>query len=178
MVGTAADTLQALTVGTDGYTLVADSGETTGLKWAAPAGGGKVLQVVFASTTTQASSSSSTYADTNLTATITPSAATSKVLIIVSQNGLFRSNGSSTSRLGLKLLQNANVIATFASYSLFTNSTLELNGFGLSVNYLDTPNTTSAITYKTQFASTASNASVSVQQNNEISTIALLEIGA
>jgi hypothetical protein len=37
LVGTAADTLSALSVGTDGYTLVADSAETTGLKWQAPA---------------------------------------------------------------------------------------------------------------------------------------------
>jgi len=39
VVGTGADTFAKLTVGTNGYTLVADSGETTGLKWAAPAGG-------------------------------------------------------------------------------------------------------------------------------------------
>jgi hypothetical protein len=39
IVGTGADTVARLAVGTNGYTLVADSAETTGLKWAAPAGG-------------------------------------------------------------------------------------------------------------------------------------------
>ena len=43
VVGTGADTFARLAVGTDGYTLVADSVETTGLKWAAPAGGGGSL---------------------------------------------------------------------------------------------------------------------------------------
>jgi hypothetical protein len=38
IVGTGADTFARLAVGTNGHTLVADSAETTGLKWAAPAG--------------------------------------------------------------------------------------------------------------------------------------------
>jgi hypothetical protein len=37
IVGTGADTFAKLTVGTNGHTLVADSAETTGLKWQAPA---------------------------------------------------------------------------------------------------------------------------------------------
>jgi hypothetical protein len=39
IVGTGADTFARLAVGTNGHTLVADSAEATGLKWAAPAGG-------------------------------------------------------------------------------------------------------------------------------------------
>jgi hypothetical protein len=39
IVGTGADTFARLPAGTNTYTLVADSAEATGLKWAAPAGG-------------------------------------------------------------------------------------------------------------------------------------------
>jgi hypothetical protein len=53
IVGTGADTFARLAVGTNGHTLVADSAETTGLKWAAPAGGGMTL----ISTTTLSGSS-------------------------------------------------------------------------------------------------------------------------
>ena len=47
---------------------------------------GKVLQVVHAHTATVASSSSTSYADTGLTASITPSATSSKVIVIIHQS--------------------------------------------------------------------------------------------
>ena len=40
IVGTGADTFSRLAVGTNGYTIVADSAEATGLKWAAASSGG------------------------------------------------------------------------------------------------------------------------------------------
>lgn len=55
LTATAANTIARLAVGTNGHTLVADSSTATGLAWSAPAGGGKVLQVVSATTTTSTS---------------------------------------------------------------------------------------------------------------------------
>ena len=53
IVGTAADAFSRLAVGaTNGHVLTVDSSEATGLKYAAAAAGGKVLQVVQATTTT------------------------------------------------------------------------------------------------------------------------------
>lgn len=43
IVGTGADTFSRLAVGTNTYTLVADSGETTGLRWSAPSSGALTL---------------------------------------------------------------------------------------------------------------------------------------
>ena len=62
IVGTGADTFSRLAVGTNTYTLVADSSEATGLKWAAPAGGGgmTLLQTVTLSGTSTTTSSFST----------------------------------------------------------------------------------------------------------------------
>ena len=93
VVGTGADTFSRLAVAsTAGYLLSVDSGETTGLKWAAPAAGGKVAQVVSTTKTNSFSTSSTSFTDiTGLSVTITPTLATSKILgaskrIIVSES--------------------------------------------------------------------------------------------
>jgi hypothetical protein len=168
-----------LGVGANGTILVADSAEATGLKWAAPAGGGKVLQVVNAGTATVGTSTTSTYIDTGLTATITPTAATSKILVLVSQNGVLKNSAAENNRVGIKLLRGSTVIETIGELFLFTGTTVQIYGTTVSTSYLDSPATTSATTYKTQFASTNNTAEVQVQANNvHRSTITLLEIGA
>ena len=93
VVGTGADAFARLPVGANTFTLVADSAEATGLKWAAPAGGGKLLQVIFAEYSTPTTVASTSYTDSGLSASITPSSATSKVLISTNlAYGISRSN--------------------------------------------------------------------------------------
>jgi hypothetical protein len=151
IAATAADTPARLAVGTNGHVLTADSAEATGLKWAAPAAGGKVLQVINATTTTSATNTTTTYADTNLTASITPSATNSKVLVTVSQiigHGIVES-------VKLKLLRGGtdiSVVGGFLGYVTVGGVYGEVFGQNVSISYLDSPNTTSATTYKTQFA--------------------------
>jgi len=158
--------------------IVADSAEATGLKWAAPAGGGKVLQVVYGTTATGVSNSTNIEEDTGLTATITPSSATSKVLVLVSQNGCAKGTGTGNSSLGVYLYRGATKIGEVLG-TAYTNTNVINNVGGISLSILDTPATTSATTYKTRFRNDgASAASVDVQQNSSRSTITLLEIGA
>jgi hypothetical protein len=142
-------------------------------------GGGKVLQVIQATTVTEVSNSTNTYTDTGLTATITPSSATSTVLVLVSQNGCSKTSANSDNAIQLRLLRGATNIIDFATFGLLTNSALRLNGTSFSVDYLDSPATTSATTYKTQFNCQNNSAAVLVQSvGTPRSTITLLEIGA
>jgi hypothetical protein len=168
-----------LGVGTNGQTLVADSTTATGLKWDTPAAGGKVLQVVMGSTTSTMTTSSSSFADTNLTATITPSSATSKVLVLVSQNGCLKFGGTAANGMGLKLLRAGSDIVKMADGGMILAGSTANNGdYSFNVHYLDAPATTSATIYKTQANATGNAVQMILQNGSCVSSIILLEIGA
>lgn len=140
------------------------------------ASAGKVLQVVSGTTTTFVSSTSSTPSDTTLTATITPKFATSKIAIFVSQNGIERSASSTTNGTNLYLVRDSTTIFQFALAVGYSGSALTLIS-NSNVNYLDSPATTSATTYKTQYASYNNSGTSRIQSNTgDTSTIILMEI--
>jgi len=176
ITATANDTPARLGVGTNGHVLTADSTAATGIKWAAPAGGGKVLQVVQGTYATTASSGSATFADTGLSASITPSSASSKILVMVN-HATKKDSGEAGARLSIRVNRDATTIATAIVQSLYTATDLRQNGM-FAYSYLDSPSSTSSLTYKTQFANQAATGSVSLQPNSETCTIILMEIGA
>ena len=165
--------------------LVADSSVSpTGLKWAAPAGGGKVLQVVSATYSTETSSTSETYADTGLSASITPSSATSKVLILTSHQ-LYVVRSSDEVGGCIRIMRGATSIYDpfgnrGAPFQLVYSSSQNGAAGIVSYSYLDSPATTSATTYKTQLRvkNAANSSTATVQENSSPSSIILLEIGA
>ena len=136
------------------------------------------MHVVNATTSTAVSSSSGSMADTGLTATITPSSATSKILVYAVQNGCGKSAANAANYLGIELRRDSTTIQKFVDGLLYMNTTQIMTGFTAVGICLDTPATTSAITYKTRFASNAGTASVIVQENTAVSSITLMEIGA
>ena len=139
---------------------------------------GKVLQVVTGTTSTRVESSSSTYADTGLSVTITPSSSSNKIYIIGTQADCFKSNGNSANSIHLRLLRDSTEILDICDRALLTVTTIEnMNNIGF--NHLDSPSTTSAITYKTQFHNHGSYSLSSVQQQSAaVSTITAMEIEA
>jgi len=61
----------------------------TGVPTRAQLPAGSVLQVVNATYATSTSNNTGTYADTGLTASITPTSASSKILVLANQNGVY-----------------------------------------------------------------------------------------
>ena len=138
---------------------------------------GSVIQVVNATYSTSVTSTSSAYADTGLTASITPTSATSKILVLVNQQGCQKS-GANTG-LGLKLFRGATELAKFeGQLGINSSTTLDENNGGCGINYLDAPATTSSTTYKTQLNSRNNTGTVGVQVDSATSTITLMEIAA
>ena len=143
---------------------------------------GKVLQVVQGTLSTEAITSSSTYADVGLSASITPSSSSNKILVLVNLNAVQRRDN--LTRLEAKLLRGSTDIAFFGGragyqqkYGFGSND--HHTGVGSAVcNHLDSPATTSATTYKVQFKSQGNLASVHVSSDNDPSQITLMEIQA
>jgi hypothetical protein len=76
------------------------------------------------------------------------------------------------------LVRGSTTITTIVAYALYTGVTTPIYGVSVSNNYLDSPATTSATTYKTQFFCGTASGYAMVQPNNSLSTITLMEIAA
>ena len=141
------------------------------------ASAGQVLQVVNATNGTGATTSSSAFTATGLTASITPKFSTSKILIFVSQCGIL-SQGN-TAGVGLNLYRNSTIIDSFGIVLAYVAG-VAVTGVAAasSTNYLDSPATTSSVTYSTKFNSNNNSTTVGVQNNGDLSTITLMEIAA
>lgn len=123
--------------------------------------GGKVLQVVEARLTSDFSHTSTSNTDVGLSLSITPSSASNKVL--VSFVGVsYAGAGTNHNPYGrFAILRDSTIItACQQGFYMVLNANKTLNG-NTKLQILDTPNTTSAITYKIQ----ARSANTSVTQN-------------
>jgi len=182
IVGTAADTVARLaSSASNGNVLTVDTSTASGLKWAAPAGGGKVLQVIQDTLTSDYTTTSSSYSDTGLTVSITPSSASSKVLIIVAGSAYnYAPSGGNTAGLSYfqlvrdsTALQNTNV----GRYNMSATYNGGIYGT-VGLCHLDSPATTSATTYKVQGLNNDSASTTLSGSATNMASIIVMEIGA
>jgi hypothetical protein len=167
-------------IGTAGQVLQVNSGATAP-EWVTPAAGGKVLQVVQGTLTGSVSSTSTSYADTGLSVTITPSSATSKILIHYYHPFALIKNSTTNAFGFITLIRGATDLAIPSTaneniYLAGANANLELD-MNFTISYLDSPGTTSATTYKTQFK-VGSGSTLYANRTNFTSSIIAMEIGA
>jgi hypothetical protein len=140
---------------------------------------GSVIQVVTASYNTRIASSSDQFSDTNLSVNITPTSSSSKILVFGHQADCFKNTQNNSNSIYLRLLRNSTEILLFADRNLLTAGGSIENMATLPFHYLDSPATTSTITYKTQFRNYSNADLVSVQQQSSSSSIIIaMEIAA
>jgi hypothetical protein len=136
----------------------------------------RILQVVFATTTAQTSSVSTTYVNTGASCSITPQSATSKIFAMV--NGLGFVTGSGT-ELGIRLVRDLSGITVLETNALAVFTTNGGNSSGnYGFNFLDSPATTSPITYRTQLARSGGAGTCFDEVNGSSTTITLFEVSA
>jgi hypothetical protein len=142
-------------VGTNGQVLTADSSQTRGLSWTTVSSTPRIGQVVQTTGSSSFTTSSSSYVDvTSITATITPTLNTSKILVSVSFDGTY--NGPwqipNIAAAGFQIVRTSTSIMESSPWTTWSTS----GSNGISVRqrfclmYLDSPATTSATTYKLQ----------------------------
>jgi len=141
---------------------------------------GKVLQVVQVEETSASTVTSLSYTDSNLTASITPSSTSSKVLVLVNQSISQYDVNSKQIGGGIRILRGTTTIyGGVQPYHLYmqvpsgTNTQLY---YLCNLNFLDSPSSTSSITYKTQIRAYESGDTIRAQGDNMESTITLMEI--
>ena len=142
-------------------------------------GFGKIGQIVQATSTTATNIASTSLADTNLSASITPTATSSKVLVMISQISA-TDRDEELAWLKYKLVRDSTDIHEWSKiwWNEASGVSAIKNGGLTSLAYLDSPSTTSSVTYKTQGAisTTANNGTARFQQDSKESYIQLLEV--
>jgi len=169
-----------ITIGASGDTITIPSGATiTNNGTASGFGGGKIGQVVQGSLSSLVTTSSSTFSDTGLTASITPSSTSSKILVFVNLNGAGKQNNNT--RAEFKLLRGTTDITGINSIVGSTNDSSENYVGTVSTTFLDSPSSTSSTSYKIQIKST-NNVGIAVLNNyatsinSSVSYITLMEV--
>ena len=147
---------------------------------------GSVIQVVSAVFTTEVTITSSSFVDSGLSASITPTSGSSKILVLTTEP-IFLDNSSANSQAligGSRLIRNGSPVFSDATTRtrefIFrvgnTSQTLEY-GQRNSYCFLDSPNTTNALTYKTQYFIRSGTAAILQTNDREAqSSVILMEI--
>jgi|TARA_R100000482_G_C5127429_1_gene149612 hypothetical protein len=135
-------------------------------------GVGKLGQVLQAEYGTAVTLNTSGFTDTGLSLAITPSATSSKILVSVVQSIYLDGGGAG---ITLRILRDSTSVFTQpVNYARYHGSASNERIF-YPIQYLDSPSSTSAITYKTQGVG-AFGSGHKVQHDSIKSTITLMEV--
>ena len=161
-----------VTLGASGDTITIPSGATLSNSGTLGSGMGKVLQVVSATDSTQRSTTSTSFvtASNTLSVSITPSSASNKIFIIC--NTTFGNTTQGQAAKATIFRDSTNLGATNGIMNSFsdTGSTREQG----SMIILDSPNTTSSVTYQAYFSVSANQCDIN--WNNTKGSIIAFEI--
>lgn len=140
-------------------------------------GVGKVLQVVQGVTGNE-SSFAGTSGACGASVTITPTSASSKILVLVNVDGITVTNDNSGYGKFYVTRNSSNI--SFFGYPRNWTSVDNSSGTTMATTYLDSPSSTSALTYGTTWANLSGSVTLQINRDgasHSKSTITVMEIG-
>jgi hypothetical protein len=159
---------------TDGTIVNADINASAAIAGTKLTGVGKVLQVVQASNSTQTDTTSSTFSDI-VTGSITPSSASNTILVVAHANGLYSSTLGAFGSVRISHSSGTTKVAGTAPHIGTGGGDVGVGS--ASISYLDSPATTSSVTYKIQFnCPYTPGGVVRINDGSSMSTLTLMEI--
>jgi len=164
-------------VGTSGQVLTSGGAGVAPTFQTAAGGGGKVLQVVQTTATTTTSGIGTTFTSIGMSVSITPSATSSKILLMFSTGGYSASN---INAVRFRIKRDTTVVRLITRYGLSSDLSNNIH-LPIAVTYLDSPSTTSSITYSAEMA-TEDGSGVTINGDGAAGTdpisVIAMEIGA
>ena len=149
--------LQRLAKGTAGQALIMNTGATAP-EWGA-ASAGKILKVYNDTDASNITTNSTSYQDTGLSITLTPTSASNDFLIIADL-GVTRHASTSASMFVQIMRDSTAVVAHGGGYMGYSGNANDRGFYPSFFHHLDVPNSTSSITYKIQYKSESSGQAV------------------
>lgn len=139
---------------------------------------GSVLQVVSTTVSTEETTSSASYVDTALTASITPSSTSSKIYVMCTFYAGQLRNPSGNTGIALYNLDRdsgTSILETYGIYFDNQSSTYKNLQGHVAMSKLDSPATTSSVTYTLQFK-LGTGTDTEVFKSNTPGTLTLMEV--
>jgi len=173
-----------ITLGDSGDTFSIPSGVTLSNAGTAT-GFGKIGQVLQQEYATAAAMSATSYADNGQTLAITPSATSSKILVMVETQIQIYGNGNNSNFGGRWKIVRTPAGGSAADAFVNPDTMLRLNNTHdgqaylmdrLNITHLDSPSTTSAVTYKVMQQATTTNILITSQIGSGKSKLTLMEV--
>jgi hypothetical protein len=174
------------TSGSNANKVIIPSGQTLDASNGFVAPAGHVIQVVDTSNSNQIEYTGVNYIDTSTTATITPKFSTSKILVIHSAGGIFLNHdteGTFSGNSALLQLKRNGVVTNFNQSRWMYHAGGRWTGINWSFSYVDTPSTTSALTYLITIGKDQSSGNIryndhdgTISGNPRLATLTLMEI--
>ena len=132
---------------------------------------GHVIQVVNGLLTTGIANNTASYIDSGFTDTNTPKFNTSKILVFV--NLMSMENNTAVEGIHVKLVRASTDLSEWGKFMGYTRTYMTNHP---SINYLDSPSTTSATVYKVQFKRSQGSGIANLGANGATSSMTLMEI--